>query len=280
MKTKDFGLSSKLSLIVSSSDGYEDCWDPFFTLLKIYFPGVENLEILLSTQTKEYRFQGLNIKVVKNGTDAAWSKRLRQTLELATHNIILFVDEDAFLRSEVNIILLNQLVDLMAENKEIGHIRIAKGNWDVSESKYELLQELKPGARQRFMMVIGLWKKEVLLRHLVDHESTWTVEKWATVRSNILKDGFYCLRRAVIEKEGSPFNSADNGGIYKGKWIREYVVPLFKKNGIRLDYSKRGFFSQKTRLLTRFSIRLEPIKHPVLTVRSLLSILELRLSKN
>ena len=50
-----------LSLVILSSDGYSDCWDPLFYTLKKYFPGIEKYEIILSTNTKSYSFPGLNI---------------------------------------------------------------------------------------------------------------------------------------------------------------------------------------------------------------------------
>lgn len=272
-------LSNKISIIVSSSDGYDDCWDPFFTLLKNYFQGIGNIEILLSTQTKDYTNPDFKLKVVKHGSKAAWSQRLRQTLEQSSHEIILYLDEDSFLRSEVNLNLLVKLVDLMHQNKEIGNIRIAKGNWVLSACGFDLLDEIKPGARQRFMIVIGLWKKEVLLRHLVDHETTWSVEKWATLRSNIIKDGFYSLKREVIEKQGSPYNSSTTGGVYKGRWIKDYIVPLFKENNIEIDFTKRGFYNQKSRFKSRMTLWLEVIMHPSSTLKSIRSLLALKFSK-
>lgn len=273
-------LAQKLSIIVSSSDGYDDCWNPFFALLKNYFPGIEQIEILLSTQTKDYSNPDFNLKVVKHGMKAAWSQRLRQTLEKASNKIILFLDEDAFLRSEVNMSLLAKLVDMMGQDDKIGHIRFAKGNWETTPTQWVFLQELKPFSRKRFMMLIGLWNKEILLKHLVDHETTWSIEKWANIRSNILQDRFFCVTRSVIENEGSPYDAAENGGIYKGKWIENYVVTLFAKNNIEIDFSKRGFTGQQSRLASRLMNRLEPLVHPVLTYKSILSIISLKFSKN
>lgn len=63
-----------ISFIVLSYDGYADCWDPFFTLLKKYFPESKEFEIILSTTTKSYEFEGLNIKTLTHGNDAPWGK--------------------------------------------------------------------------------------------------------------------------------------------------------------------------------------------------------------
>ena len=60
MKNIDL-VSSKYTLLICSNDAYEDAWDPLFILLKRYWLGLENIPIILNTQTKEYKFDGLNI---------------------------------------------------------------------------------------------------------------------------------------------------------------------------------------------------------------------------
>ena len=257
-------LSDKISIIVSSSDGYDDCWYPFFTLLKNYFPGIEQIEILLSTQTKDYSYPGFNLKVVKHGTKVAWSQRLRQTMEEASNEIILLLDEDSFLRSPAKVELLSELVNLMVDNEKISHIRLTKGNWETTTNKeFNILEELLPKSKNRFLLQAGFWKKEVLKRHLADHESTWEVEKWGNYRANILKYSFYCVSKSIVKKVGPLYNTSANGGIYKGKWIESYVVPLFSKNNINVDFSKRGFYNQKVRFLSRIKMIIRFLTTPV-----------------
>ena len=160
-------LAKNISIVVSSSDGYDDCWDPFFTLLKNYFPGIDQIEILLSTQTKDYSNPFSKLKVVKHGPKAAWSQRLMQTLDQASNEIILFLDEDSFIRKPANVNLLKDLVELMVANNEIDHIRLTKGDWETTPAnEFELIEKLTPGSKKRFMMHAGIWRKDVLKKHL------------------------------------------------------------------------------------------------------------------
>ena len=49
---------SQLTVFVSSRDDYEDCWVPFFTLLKKYWPDCR-LPIVLNTQQKHFAFDDI-----------------------------------------------------------------------------------------------------------------------------------------------------------------------------------------------------------------------------
>jgi len=270
-------INNKFTIIVLSSDGYSDCWNPFFTLLKNYFPGIEQIEIILSTQTKDYYQPNFNLKVVKHGPKAAFSQRLRQTLEQASNRIILCLTEDAFLRSIVNINYLNELVELMVQNEKIAHIRFPKGNWSSIETEFGIIEELKPGTKKSFMLMAGFWKKDILKKHLFDHETTWEFEKWGSIRANIMKYNFFCVSKNIVAIEGSPYNTSTNGGIYKGKWIESYVVPLFSENNIKVDFTVRGFYNNEDRFYSRILIHLHPLLHPIATLKSIVNIIFLRL---
>ena len=113
-----------ISIIILSSDGYSDCWNPLFTSFKKYFEGIENYEIILSTNSKEYSFPGLNVLSLTNGINTPWSKRLQMSLEEAKYDIVLVMVEDFVLRSKINSKDFYQLVELMQDSNNVGHIRL------------------------------------------------------------------------------------------------------------------------------------------------------------
>ena len=78
------------AIVVLSSDGYSDCWDPLFGSLLKYFPEIKNHEIILSTNSKEYNFHGLEVKCICHG-NAPWSKRLKNSLLEAKHDIVFII---------------------------------------------------------------------------------------------------------------------------------------------------------------------------------------------
>ena len=58
-------MNSKYTLLVNSCDSFSDCWDPFFILLKKKWEN-NNFPILLNTEFKTYKHEGLNIKTSRS----------------------------------------------------------------------------------------------------------------------------------------------------------------------------------------------------------------------
>ncbi len=123
----------------------------------------------------------------------------------------------------------------------------------------------------------GLWKKDVLLKYVKDYESPFMSERFGNIRSKIFKDGFYAVSREYISANGQFYDCEPSGIIFKGKWPR-WVVPLFEKEGIEMDFTKRGIVTKEFRKEARKKSKLEMIKSPITTLRSLSSILGLYLS--
>ena len=52
--------SENITIVVNTCDAFEDCWVPFFTLLKTYWPSC-SIKMLLTTFEKNFTFKGLDI---------------------------------------------------------------------------------------------------------------------------------------------------------------------------------------------------------------------------
>ena len=100
-------MNNKLySIIVNSSDGFEDCWIPFFTLFKKYWPDNES-PVFLNSEFKNYEHPGLNIKSTKvheGVTDRklTWSECLIKALQQVETPLVIYLQEDYFIESKVN----------------------------------------------------------------------------------------------------------------------------------------------------------------------------------
>jgi hypothetical protein len=82
-----------------------------------------------------------------------------------------------------------------------------------------------------------------------------------TIRAWIRNEEFLSVNPNFHKKNSPPF-SYGHTGIIKGKWSR-FVVDLFDKNGIKVDYSIRGFYTPINpfirKLKTIFNIFRNPI---------------------
>lgn len=268
-----------LSIIVLSSDGYSDCWDPFFDLLRINFPDVEKWELILSSNHKDYDRSDLRIKTLQHG-DIPWSKRLKLSLKEAKNRITLVVVEDFFLLSKVDYEVFYKLLDLISTNKEIDHIRLLynKEKVQTETSEYQYLDKIKSRSKYRFLFLPGLWDKEVLLKYVVDFETPFMAEKMGDYKSWVTNDGFFAVSRSYIENNGEIFDCGTSGAIIKGKW-ESWIVDRLEAYNIHIDYNIRGFKTQQTQKISKNTIRKSMLKNPILTVRSFLNVIPLVIKK-
>ena len=248
MKNIDL-VSSKYTLLICSNDAYEDAWDPLFILLKRYWLGLENIPIILNTQTKEYKFDGLNIispqlyKKHFNSKMLPWSKILRDTLiKVVKTKLVLIYLDDFFLRSPVNVDRLNKCLEFMEEHPNAANITLATCPQPYSPTEeYPWLVKRSKSAPYLFCLQAGLWRRDRLLHFLRDHESPWYFERWGSLRGRRYLDDFYALT-LISEKQAIFDYDASIQGIKQGQWQPE-TSDLFFKEGIDIDLSKMGIIT-------------------------------------
>ncbi|MCA0931052.1 hypothetical protein LCM02_01235 [Lutimonas saemankumensis] len=262
-----------ISVLILSSDGYSDCWDPFFKLLNKNFPESRDYEILLSTNSKSYNHSDLPVRIINHKAGTAWSKRFKDSVRQASYDIILLLVEDDFLRSRIDSILLNDFVSLMKASEEIAHIRLLStfDRTKMKSSIYDNLEEIQTRTKLRLTFLPGLWRKNILLKYLVEYESPFMAEKIADFKSWYYRDTFLAVSRDYVEKNGQFYDGMPSGGLFRGKWA-DWVVDVFEENEINIDYSIRGFATNEFRKTTRLKSRIQMLKSPITTMRSFLSL--------
>lgn len=263
-----------LSIIVLSSDGYSDCWEPFFFLLKKNFTEAEKYEIILSTNLKKFEYSGLNLKTLAHGEDAQWSKRLKLSLNYASNEIVMVLVEDFFILSKINTKIFDNLLMMITNNDKIDHIRLLYKLDKVKtlDSEYKFLDKIATRSNYRFLYLPGLWKKKVLQKYIVNFETPYMAEKMGIVRSWILKDGFYAISNNYIKKNGRLYDCSTSGAIIKGKW-EKWLPERLEENDIYIDFNIRGFRDEKTLKKNKNQIYMNLIKSPLTTFKSFFSII-------
>ncbi|WP_345985253.1 hypothetical protein WCX49_11665 [Sulfurimonas sp. HSL-1656] len=275
----------KISLLVNTCDAFEDCWDPFFALFKKYWPDFDGV-IYLNTETKSYAYPGLDIVPlrvagIKNlgPFGLTWSECLIDALGLIDDDVILYMQEDYFLRDYVKSDLVMKYLRLIKEDGGIGCIHLTDQGTppDVTREKKH---ELYPGDiahRDLLSCQAAFWKKEVLVKCLKPSESGWQFEEYGSKRARYLDLGIYTPDRSYIRKDVFELLPYVFTGIVQGRWKRE-VTTLFEANGIRMDFSKRGFIDE-AKPLTVFERIVRKIKRFPTRVVNYKDVFTLRLFK-
>jgi hypothetical protein len=238
--------NNNFSILVNSTDSFEDCWHPFFTLFSKYWPDC-HAPIYLNTGKKEYSFKELEIICVKNSSSQiihnTWSECLLIALNSIENDVVLYLQEDYFLKAPVNVDKISKLYRIMInENIDCIHLTPFASPGPFVKTKYEDLLELDKKASYRISTQAALWKKDVLISYLRKHESPWHFEIYGTKRAHRKNHKIFMIN-SDIYKEGIheiiPYTPT---GIVKGKWNKNAVEDLFKNNNLTIDYSQRGIY--------------------------------------
>ena len=238
-----------LSIVVSSFDAYEDLWNPFFTLLKQYWPECEKLPIYLGTDTKKYHHEGLNILTPLSDIPedySSWSKCLIEILKRVETDFVLFFLDDFFLWKEVDNGRIERILGYMKHNPKMGFVCLKQDVTDESgpawhqnalECEYPELHYRKKGFPYRISTQASLWRKDYLLKLLRAHETAWQFEVRANIRANFYKEKMYGVKESIFSYPGGGF-------VWKGKVLNEYK-DSFPEKLVGCIKQKRGYITKE-----------------------------------
>jgi hypothetical protein len=230
-------------LVVSSCDAYADCWLPFFTLLAKYWHPLDRA-VYLNTETRAFASPHIDICCPRVGVassrDLAWSDRLLRCLDHIPYEIVLYLQEDYFIKDLVDVAMIDECVDLMAR-EEIGHISLAQYRRPARRSQYRFLSEIDRRAEYRVSTQAGLWNVSALRSCLRRHETVWEFEWYGTRRARRNREAFFCVNKEYEAVHGKKVMPYDPTGVVNGRWVREVVEDLFTTHDIAVDFAPRGF---------------------------------------
>ncbi|RYG74982.1 hypothetical protein EON80_02180 [bacterium] len=215
----------KLTVLVSSFDGFDACWPPFSHGMKRYWPGSPPIRLL--TNFKHY--EDGQVKALPVGADQGWSDNIRTALQSVETPFVLYIQEDYWLQSPVDSAKLGRFVDLMEEHGG-NYLRLIPCPPPDADSGFEPeIGLIAAEAEYRTSLQAAIWRVETLRELLVAGESAWDFELVGTPRSRNL-EGFWSVKTDAIDY----LNSA----IVKGRWIR----PAFawaKRENFQVEWGKR-----------------------------------------
>lgn len=215
-------------ILVCSCDKDEDLFYPFKHCIEKYFP--THPTIIYSTETITNPYYKT---ISKNYPLEKWTKRIRETLKEINDNEILLMIDDIFIRTPVDTKRIEY-----ARNNLKGNVACFNFekvfNRNDKESGLNGWKIRQKGSEYELSLMCGLWDKEKLINVLEKDSDPWSVEYLQDTKGYdyLINSGNYIINWGY--KYMNPV------GVVKGKWSYE-VVDFFKKEGIDIDYGKRGF---------------------------------------
>ena len=232
-----------LSIFISSSDSYKDCWVPFFKLFKKFWPDCQ-LPIYLNTEKEQFSFEGLEITSTCVGKHTHFGETFHQGLGMVKTKYVLVIMIDYFFMATVDNNQVEFLFDSFLKLKFQG-LYLVNQEPTVSGSATEIegVYEANQNTSDRFSFQIAFWEKDILKKYVLLHETPWMSEKFGTKRAHI-----YNHKIGYVSSQAEPIKYLLTGGLHKGGWI-EGMIPFFEKENIQIDFSKRGIYKWKKQTL-------------------------------
>ena len=236
----------EMTIFINTCDSYEDCWNPFFQLFNKYWRHCP-YPIVLNTELKSYKFKNLNITCsrvqLNEDKKLNWSECLAKALSKIKSPYILYLQEDYFLEGNVK----NKIIKKLLLNLSDGYadsIRLlegpSSGPWKKIKGSNDIW-EIEKKSKYLLSLQASIWKTEVLKKQIRTHENGWQFESYGSSRIRRGTEKICCVNRDLYSSKGNLVYPYQSTGIVAGKWVKEIVQPLFKKNKIEIDFSIRGF---------------------------------------
>ncbi len=243
-----------VTLLVNTCDRFSDCWDPFFRLLEAYWPDAPEA-IILNTEDASYRDERLQVRSARVAAGETqrlpWSECLRRCLGQIETEIVLYMQEDYFLRGAVRSEVVTACVEMMARDEEIEHIGLSSfgshGPFQPTSAPFCWL--IPTRARYRVSLQAGLWRRSALARLLRPDENAWQLEIFGTWRSARASGRYLTVNRDMFPPD-APVIDYVHTGIIRGKW-HPGIPTLFGAHGIVVNHGVRGMYAPETSALRR-----------------------------
>jgi hypothetical protein len=260
-------MRSTWGVFVNTSDGFADCWEPYFKLFSKYWPNFEG-SIYLNTEKMDYCFPNLNIialKVLKDfkNNKKSWSHCLLAAIDLIEEDIVLQTFEDCFLIDYVNHTEIAKLVNIMIK-EDLTFIGLGGNNGPYFKTEYTGLLGVEKGDPYRINTQPSLWNIRKIKKFIKKHESPWFFEVYGSERTKYFHDKIYAIDEDYYGGEFTLFPNLE--GLRRGKWEKNGIVDIFRNNNIDIDYSIRGFYGEpekKPNFIKRITVK--HVCHKLLT---------------
>ena len=236
------------SIVYYSHSDYSDVWPAMFAQTDKHMPGIK--KYLFSDQsTSDLNNDWI---LVKYDDDLGYQKRVSSCLEQVKEKTIIFHHEDMFLYDAPDLQKLDEFVHLVADEREIDIIKLARASYDEEHSlvKNTNHDDVYENPRNLLFAIQPSVCNKEKLKFIYD--KTYGNDIWEFETNSGLICAHFGIKTGMIWQEGDDKRGMYHwdSGIYpyiatavvKGKWnIADYgeiLENILQKNDI--DVSKRG----------------------------------------
>jgi len=230
-------FDKKVAIIVSSCDGFKDCWLPFIHSLNkygqkcpydVYF--VSCSDYLPSCSTAG---EGV-IKFIPVGKDLGWASNLKIALSLISEDYVIYLQEDYFLNKAIVWQDINQHVAYCIRNG-IDYLRLTFPYLPGQIKDYNYVENHLSQA-YAVCLQAALWRKSILEKLCIEGWSGWDFERQVATYISKHIPNFRFL--TLSKKAKGQISYVRGTAVRKGKWTNS-GYRFLKRNGFQYLLSQR-----------------------------------------
>lgn len=261
------------TVLVNSSDGFADCWGPFFALFARYWPSAPT-PVLLNTERTNWHSATVDVRCTRIAANEharlSWGECLLRALERVETPLVLYLQEDYFLEAPVRADRIERIAAMVIANPQISHVGLTTfgSGGPFQPSEFDGLVRVSDRAPYRVNTQAGLWRVDALRSYVRADENGWMFEILGTRRSWKRHDLFLTVDPGDRSVEQAVVRYTHTG-IIKGRW-HPAMPALFQAHAIEMDFSRRGFHRPSGRMRERMGTVAAVRKRPFKMIRGLL----------
>lgn len=225
--------SPHVSILISSFDGYSDCWLAVCHGIRKYWPDCP-YPVYLMTNHKDFVYPG--ISVLKVGEDTGWSGRMLKALDRIETPYVLYFQEDYWIMAPVDTARVQEYAALM-ERCGLDYIRfVSNPEPDFDFPEDPRLGLIGPTAPYRTSAQVSLWRKQVLTDLIVPGETVWQFEVGGSARSRRYGPTFLSTKKKGQDDFYYGIRYLCTA-VNAGRWFRAAKV-YARAEGLDVDFSR------------------------------------------
>ena len=267
---------SNMAILVNTSDGFSDCWHPFFHLFQKYTSNLASLPIYLNTERLDYSVGSLNLKSTKVWSSdeterPTWSSCLIKALDCIDEEYVLYLQEDYFLTQSIHEEYVSKALEFLKNNENFHAVYLNKYGPIFNDIEYISRDIVKVPNTSGYLVSTqaAIWRRDALRSHCRCWENGWMFEKFATWRAKRTDAKFASIEPSIMDQ--NPIVDYIYTGVMKGKWHSD-CQSLFETNDISVNFVARGFYKGTGRLKTKYEVLTKMLQQPPALWKSIRSI--------
>lgn len=216
------------AIMITSCDAYKDCWGPMIHSLDKYWPDCSFPRYVVTN----YQDENLpNTTFLKIGDDKrSWCTLAKKGLEAIECDCVIFFQDDYWLSHKINNEAILKHIEYF-EEQNLDYLKLDKDflrdELRISDTDY---CQNPIDRRYTLNTAIAIWRKDTMLKILVDGWSGWQYERQIVpyLKERGIHLNSQSLHSSVLDEKG--IYDINGGAIYRGRWT-DTAVEFLKENG-------------------------------------------------